>query len=151
MRLRVILFLGMILTVSGCGKRQVVYNQPALPTGGHWDIAWIDPEIVMSDTLFTLMRSNRIDSVYIEHPDPFAGVVPSLRFEVTDPDCPVAISLFDSRMHLVKPLVLEQLPAGLYKLTFQSERWIDYPKGETDFVLSADVCSRSFKTPFVKD
>ncbi len=136
-----LLFLSIfIILVSGCIKRPAVYNQPEIAEG-IWEKAWVDPEIIMSDSLFTLIRSDRVDSFYVDDPFSLSGIK-SLEFSVTDSVCFVYVKLENDVQGTITPLIANKFPAGFYKLTPTKIA------GEI-LKLRADVCGIK-KTVFIK-
>ncbi len=139
-----------LLLLVGCGKKQtIIYDQPSFPTGGRYEIAWVDPELVFSDTLFTLIRSDRIDSLYVKKPDMYARVVPSIRFDINEDKCNVAVNLLDTHLRVVIPLFVRRLPAGYYKLTFNPDRLSVGAGRSASHYLQVDFCDRSVRKAFV--
>lgn len=148
--MKVCIFSAAVLLIAGCGKRPtIIYDQPPYPEGGQYEIAWIDPKLVFSDTLFTLIRSDRIDSVYVEKPDTSAWLIPSVRFDVYESECNVAVNLLDARFRVVMPLFVRRAPAGYYKLTFNRDRLSKGAEWSASYFLQVDFCGRSVRKAFV--
>ena len=76
--------LAVLVCSFGCIKRPaVVYDQPEVAQSGHYEKAWIDPQIIFSDTLYTLIRSDRIDSFYVDQPpDPDEELASAISFQI---------------------------------------------------------------------
>ena len=135
----IIFLLGLIL-VTGCIKRPAVYDKPEIAEG-IWEKAWVDPVIIMSDSLFTLIRSDRIDSFYVD--DPFSAVgIKSLEFTIPDSICFVYVKLENDFNGTITPLLAHKLNAGYYKLT-------PTKKAGEILKLRADICGEK-KTVFIK-
>lgn len=130
----------LILFVSGCIKRPAVYNQPEIAKG-IWEKAWVDPEIIMSDSLFTLIRSDRVDSFYINNPLSATGIK-SLEFTISDSICFVYVKLENDVQGTITPLLAHKFPAGFYKLT-------PTKKAGEILKLRADICGDK-KLVFIK-
>jgi len=144
-----ILFL-VILLAAGCGRRQtVVFDHPPFPEGGQYEIVWVDPELVFFDTLFTLIRSERIDSLYVEISDPSTRLTPSIRFHIPEAECNVAVNLVDAHYQPVMPLLVRRLGTGWYKLTFNLDRFSMIGNRSDTYYLQADFCGRSVRKAFV--
>lgn len=109
----------LLLLGVGCGKRQtVIYDQPEISPSGYWEKAWVEPKIVISDSLFTLIRSDFVDSFYVEEPpDLKQPVAPSLFMPVLQTDCFVVANLLDDRGEVVRPLIAQKMRYGYYQLT----------------------------------
>ncbi len=106
-----------LLLVAGCGGPKMTYDQPAVPTG-YYETAWVEPQIVMSDSIFTLIRAPRIDSIYVEADEVAAPWSPSLEFVVPTDTCFVSMVLqFLEGDRPPIPLIVRYLPKGNYKLT----------------------------------
>ena len=89
MRKAVLSFMVVLMSMSGCGKRQtVVYNLPEVHEGGYYEKAWVEPEIIYSDTLYTIIRADWVDSFYVDRSEnPLKALVPSLEFYVGQTEC----------------------------------------------------------------
>lgn len=130
-----------LLAVWGCGKRQV---HPEVPGGGHYEIAWVEPQVLVSDSLYTLIRAERIDSFYVGQPSDFSSTeAPSVMFHVTDDECFTSVNLLNSTGEVIKPLLVKNLPSGFYKLTFHLSGL-----SEGNFYLRVDYCDSSVIQPF---
>ena len=111
----ILLIIVSVLFIPGCVKRPAVYNQPEIAEG-IWEKAWVDPEIIMSDSLFTLIRSDRVDSFYVDNPLSATGIK-SLEFTISDSVCFVYVKLENDAQGTITPLLAHKFPAGFYKLT----------------------------------
>jgi hypothetical protein len=135
----VLMALALVLIV-GCGKGPPsVYDQPGIPEVGRWETVWVDPQLVLSDTLFTLITAGRVDSAYNEKADPFEGGPASVEFAIADVSCPVIINIEDHTGHVEHPLLVRSLPAGFYKFTFHSDSY-DPLTASPHYFLVADIC-----------
>ncbi len=146
MKLLVILA-GVVILVGCGGRQQVIYNQPELPSEGYWDMVWVEPSIVLSDSLFTLIRADRLDSIYVKvDSDPFAALPTSVMFGVGESVCFVAVDMVDASGRIVLPIVARELTAGHYKLTINRSRVSSetYPSGL--YYLQARYCGESIKS-----
>ncbi len=104
------------------------------PASGYWDVVWAEPGIVASDSMFTLIQADWLDSTWVDEPPlpPKAGQT-VLRFFIDDAECFVAINLVDNAGGLIRPLLAKKLRYGHYKLLVQTgppifgpaiERWV---------------------------
>src|SRR5574341_85630 len=133
-----------IITVSlmffGCGKRYV-YNQPGSETSGHYETAWIDPKVVLEDPWYTLMRSHRVDSFYvnsaIEHPHP---ATKSIKLQIKNYECLAIINLLNGRSEVVRPLLANNLGPGYYKLTLNVAQLKKEKLPPDNYYLKAECC-----------
>ena len=116
--------IGLLLMASGCGKRQsIIYDQPELAQSGYYEKAWVDPVIIFSDSLYTLIRSDRVDSFYVDQPnDPFEQMSPSIMFHISQENCFTTVSLLGNQSQVVRPLLARDLPRGYYKVTCNISR-----------------------------
>jgi len=136
-----LIYVGLLLVLfTGCIKRPAVYDKPEVAEG-IWEKAWVDPEMIMTDSLFTLIRSDRIDSFYVDDPFSLAGIK-SLEFSVSDTTCFVYVKLENDARGTITPLLSHNLPAGYYKLT-------PTKKAGEILKLRADICGEK-KTVFIK-
>ncbi|UCD63050.1 MAG: hypothetical protein JSW34_09855 [Candidatus Zixiibacteriota bacterium] len=131
-----------ILSACNCGKRQtVIYDQPRIPDTGYYEKAWIDPRILLTDSLFTLIVADRIDSFYVENPpDPEQALAPAIEFRVPPPGCFVQVDLADDRGGLVRPLVARNLGVGFYKVTINTGRLDPSLSRTGTFYLRTEYC-----------
>ena len=119
----------LILLLSGCGGLpKTVYDQPVVP-GGYWELVWAEPKMVMTDSLFILIRSDWVDSVYTETDQPMSrDRIASLEFEVSDQSCFVSVNLHrGTNEDILLPLIAKQMPKGWYKLTPSTNLKSQYP------------------------
>ena len=136
----------MSLAISGlnCGKRQtIVYDQPTIPLGGIYEIAWIDPRIVVTDSLITLFRAARIDSVFVEKPGDLRGNAVTVRFDIYEDTCLAVASLVDSDSRLIEPLLVQGLGRGFYKLTLNPARLKPRPSPGKPLFVRVEYCGQS--------
>ena len=119
------LFTALILTVllGGCAQRA---PEPSGEQKDYFETAWIDPQIIISDSLFTLIRASRIDSFPVDTPVIESITIPSVSFEVARGDCPVVVNILDEKSAgVIWPLLVKNLDPGFYKLTLDFSR-IDF-------------------------
>lgn len=109
---------GLIVVIAGCGfGHKIHFDQPMPGQDGYWETAWIDPQIILSDSTFTLIWSQRVDSFWVAEPASTNGGKPSIRFSIDPNFCFASINLIDSRGNIVVPVVAQNLDRGHYKLT----------------------------------
>ena len=107
----------LLLLAVGCGGPKTTYDQPVVPAG-YYETAWVEPQIVLSDSIFTLIRAARVDSIYVQGEDGSAPWSPSLEFVVPTDTCFVSMVLqFLEGNRPPIPLIVRYLPKGNYKLT----------------------------------
>jgi hypothetical protein len=112
-----------IAVFGGCAKRP---PSPQEEQKDFYETAWIDPQIVITDSLFTLIRASLIDSFPVDTPVVESITIPSVAFEVTRGDCPVVVNILDEKSAgVVWPLLVKNLEPGFYKLTLDFSR-IDF-------------------------
>lgn len=129
------------LVLGSCGGPVLVYDQPEAGSSGRWETAWIDPEVVLTDSVFTLIRAETVDSFYVDRPGRLpTSESPSVEFKVSSPECFTAVNLMDSYARVKLPVLAKNLSPGFYKLTldFHQLSAAEYPPG--DYVLKVDVC-----------
>ncbi len=138
---------GLLFLLSlSCGKPPVVDYRKSREHG--YEIAWVEPRIVISDSLFTLIRAERIDSFLVDDPTDIGKTVsPSLIFQVANDDCFTSVNLLTATGELIKPLLVRNLSPGYYKLTvdFSHLSRDFYPSN--NFLLKADYCGTSVSRP----
>ena len=137
------------LVVFGCGKRQTFDRfGTEISEGGYFETAWIDPQVVISDSLFTLIRAERIDSFYVDRPAyPVSATITSLTFHVDEQSCLTTVNLLNAAGEVIKPLLVRNLRPGYYKLTVDLSRFPQDRYPDTHFYLKADYCGSSVTQP----
>ncbi len=138
------------LAALGCGKKRQMFDRfgTEISEGGHFETAWVDPQIVISDSLFTLIRAERIDSFYVNRSAPSVPTATtSLTFYVSEPSCPTTVNLVNSAGEVVEHMLVRNLRQGYYKLSvdpnrFPPERYLD-----THLYIKADYCGRLVTQP----
>jgi len=104
--------------LASCGRKaQVTPEQRSPFPTGMFETVWVNPQLVFSDSLVTLIRAERIDSLPAEPSSLGVKKQPVLGFVVHEPTATVTVNLVDEKLRLVYPLLLQKLPAGFYKLT----------------------------------
>jgi len=150
--MRLLLTIIVLLLAFGCGKRQsLVFDQPSLPTGGRYETAYVNPELIVADSLITLIRSERIDSIYVPRPDMSARPAPAISFQVSEQSCPVRVELLDGHSRFVLPLLVRNLRSGYYKFTFQVDRFTEAEHHSANYYLRAKCCGSTITEAFVSD
>ena len=92
---------------------------PAVEQTGYYETAWIDPAVVLEDEWYTLLRSEQVDSFYVEiKPGQTKQLAPSVEFKVTQFECLAHVNLMNGHREIVKPLLVKKLRYGYYKFTF---------------------------------
>lgn len=109
-----VLSISLLILLAGC-SRGPKPGEEAADSGRQWETVWVDPQIVSSDQLYTLIYATRIDSLPADNQSPVPA--PGAEFELPDAGCLVTINLITSQGQVVRPLVVQRLPAGHYKLT----------------------------------
>ena len=152
MRKAVLSFMVVLMSMSGCGKRQtVVYNLPEVHEGGYYEKAWVEPEIIYSDTLYTIIRADWVDSFYVDRSEnPLKALVPSLEFYVDQTECFTWINLLDDQRRIIKPLLAKNLGRGFYKITCSPERVNIYDSPSGVFFIKADFCGYVVSQQFTR-
>ncbi len=129
------------MALTGCGRKaRPGYEQEAVLQDSPYETLWVEPEIVLADSLVTLIRSDRIDSVLA---DPTARVSrrrSSIEIRIFGKSCNVAAGLYDSGFRLVHPLLLRHLSTGFYRLTLNVDRFRAPPLPPGTYYLKADFC-----------
>ena len=137
------IFLGLLAGIR-CGHKPSV--SPESGDGVYYEIAWVDPQVIVADSLYTLIRADRLDSFVVDKPVLSRG--PSIMFDVTTAGCSVAINLFEATGSFVRPLFVQELDLGTYQLTLHLGLF-DYqtlPPGK--YSLRADICGQAAASSF---
>lgn len=136
-----------LIYLTSCVKRpSLVYDQPELmsDTTGHYERAWIDPQIIYSDSIITVIRSEKIDSFYVKKPDnSFNEKIISLVFDIKEEDCFTSIFLLDNSGNVISVPVTDDLSYGQYKVSINPSRINYVQSNDNRFFLKSDFCGFS--------
>ncbi len=132
----------LIMVSAGCVKRPaVIYDRPEASSTGYYEKAWIDPRIILSDSLYTLIRADRVDSFYVDEPlDSQQEVAPAIEFQVREESCFTTVSLLDDRSQMIRLLVARNLAKGFYKVTCNVSRLSPELSSVGVYYLRAEYC-----------
>lgn len=134
----VILF---VVTFAGCGRKaQIVDERKVVWQDSPYETLWVEPQIVLADSLMTLIRSDRIDSVLADPADSKSQHRASIEIRVFEPWCNVSAGLFDTNRRLVRPLLVRNLSTGFYRLTVNVDRFQKPSLPPATYYLKADFC-----------
>lgn len=142
-----------LFALWSCGHRHQV-GEEQLESGqviSLWETTWVDPQVVLSDSMFTLIRADRVDSFMVTNSKQLSPKGPSVSFTVRSQNCRAIVNLFDSRDHLVLPLLAQSLRPGYYKLTVDFSRcsYEQIPRGQ--YHLKASTCSQASSSAISRD
>jgi len=136
MKKLMILLLPVLLAGCHWGGRKAGDDESRI----HYEIAWVEPEMVLSDSICTLIRAARIDSFPSDnHP---LELAPSIIFEVAEPGCPVTVTLYDIYGAAIRPLLVRELPPGFYHLTVSPTLRSTRPIPPGPYLLKSESCGR---------
>lgn len=110
---------------------------------GPYEIFWVDPQVVVADSLITLIRSERIDSAIVEPSSLTIHRPPAVGLRITQPTCQAMVDLLDANLRLIRPLLLRDLGYGYYRLTLNVDRFREPPLPPGRYFLRAEFCGRS--------
>lgn len=129
-----------LIAMVGCGKK-TLYNMPAVEQTGYYEKAWIDPAVVLEDEWYTLLRSDRVDSFYVEiKPGENLQMAPAIEFQVSQFECLTYVNLMNGHQKIIRPLLVKNLKFGYYKLTFNIGRLKKEEIPAGDYFLKAEYC-----------
>lgn len=141
------------VALAGCHKktmsgntvvvgREMVAGQPPLESP-EFEVVWIDPRVIASDQMMTLICADRLDS--IQHPsgEVITAPAPAVAFDIVDQSCLTTIRMLDSRGTVLKPLLTRTLPPGHYKLTVHKPPPAANPNIPYNYVLEAIFCGQT--------
>jgi hypothetical protein len=151
---RITILLGvavLLLAACWCGCSSPPRIRGTGELSAWYETIWVEPRIVRSDSLFTLIRADRIDSVRID--DAGAGIVPgaaSVRIDIAGAACPVVVTVRDGQGYVVWRLLDEEMPTGHYKLSLNLGLIGETTLPAGNYYLRADFCGRSVVEEFVR-
>jgi len=142
----------MLIFPGGCSRPpQPVYDLPAVPSG-YWETAWVEPRIIMADSVFTLIRADRVDSIYVDwnRQEP-PNESPAIEFAVPTDSCFVAVNLaLANHRGIAYPLIARFFPRGNYKLSLNLPLKLEEfpPRGALEF--RANICGTMTVMPVIR-
>jgi len=139
-----------LLLLVGCsGRKQAPYNYPQLQEPVNYETVWVEPGIVISDSLFTLIRAERVDSILIDDQSgTYSPVTSSVEFSIGRVNCFTVINILNIAQEVVMPLVAQQLEPGHYRLSLNQPavKRSGLPAGSYD--LRCETCARTVSNRF---
>ncbi len=137
-----------IVFFSGCTRPPVKTGERIPPVVKTWETVWVEPTMLISDSLFTLIRSERIDSVVVDtRKVPHQVKMPSIAFYIANPSCFVTVNLLGPTQSIQQPLVARRLGRGYYKLTLIMNPAFTGPLETDHWYLQATYCGKTKLTP----
>lgn len=132
--------------VAGCGGKATIKS----PDGRKYDLQeqryetlWIEPQIVYSDSIITLIRSDRIDSAIVDPVEKASRPASSIEIRIVEPSCQVTVGLYNSDFQMVYPLLVRDLRTGFYRLNVNMDIFRQPPPVYETYLLKADFCGRT--------
>lgn len=141
-----------IMVGGACGGKKFRLNdQPSFETKEKYELVWVEPQIIYSDSIVTLIKAARLDSILITSSTLSAPPGVKIAFVVSEEVCNVSINLGDSGGHLLRPIFIQNLSRGNYQLTlhYPSKLKEVIPLGS--YHLEADYCGKKSAVPFIAD
>ena len=141
----------LLLLFGGCGGyKKTTYDFPQLPDPVNYQTVWVEPSIVLSDSLFTLIRADRVDSVLIENnSDSYRPIINSVEFFISQPRCFTVINILNTRGQVVVPLVAENLAFGYYQLSLNQSALSRIGLAVGGYDLRSESCVSTVSSRFV--
>ena len=149
----VIFWLGILLVVgivllSSCTRPPAQTEEKVIPAMKAWETVWVEPTMLISDSLFTLIRSERIDSIVVDtRKVPSRLQMPSIAFHILEPSCFVTINLLGPNQTIQHPLVARRFGKGYYKLTLIINPALAGPLETDSWYLQATYCDKTKLVP----
>jgi putative lipoprotein len=139
-----------IILLAGCGRKggpgDEYRPQPRL-----YHTVWVDPQIAYVDSLVTLIRADRIDSLKIEPGEQPLSQPASVEIAILEPRCNIAVGLLDENLGMIRPLMVRNLTPGFYRLTFNYDRLNAPELLPGNYFIRAEFCDSSRVTRFSVD
>lgn len=137
---KLLLILTPAIFLVGCGPK-TVFDQPQIDESqGYYETAWIDPQVVLEDPWYSVVRSSRVDSFYVA---PGEGTEPSRRsisFKITNYECLAIVTLLNGRSEVVRPLLAKNFGPGYYKLSLNVGQLKKEKLPPDNYYLKAEYC-----------
>jgi len=130
-----------VFTFTGCGqKARIADEQIVVWQDSPYETLWVEPQIVLADSLMTLIRSDRIDSVLADPSPSMPQPRTAIEIRIFQPSCNVSVGLFDADLRLVRPLLVRNLTTGFYRLTVNVDRFQKPALPPGSYFLKTDYC-----------
>ena len=143
-------FLLALLLVSGCGQKPEPGEESRLVSKLYHTV-WVDPQIQFADSLVTLIRADRIDSLRIQPGEEIPVQPASVEIAVFQPRCNVSVDLLNENLRMIRPLMLQNLGPGFYRLTFNYDRLNAPALLPGSYFLRAEFCDSTKISRFTID
>ena len=141
---RVIILLIILLLIVSCGKRQtVLYDQPEVVSENFYETVWVNPTMVYSDSLYSLIKAKRLDSILVDKTGEVSKEINSVTFFIPMANCFTKINMINSKGDNIYPLFADDLSMGYYKLTYNSIRIDSSLYNDTDLLIKINYCAKS--------
>ena len=140
---KICLLLALVLTtvLVGCGRKaRITDEQRVIWQDSPYETLWVEPQIVLADSLMTLIRSDRIDSVLADPSPSMPQPRTAIEIRIFQPSCNVSVGLFDADIRLVRPLLVRNLTTGFYRLTVNVDRFQKPALPPGSYFLKTDYC-----------
>ena len=138
-----IMFPSVLGFLGGCGRKAgIAPEHKVIWQDDKYETLWIDPQIVLADSLLTLIRSDRIDSILADQTSTTRPGRPSIEIRIYEPFCNVSVGLTDANYRLVHPLLVRNLNRGYYQLTVNVDRFDPPTLPEGQYYLRSEFCDR---------
>lgn len=118
MNKQLLIIFGLLIVIAGCGQApRFKYDQPEIPRQYGYEKVWVNPQIVYSDSLYSLIKAERIDSIYTENSENnFTDR--SITFHIPMSSCFTKINLLNSNSEILASLFASDLNMGYYKMNY---------------------------------
>lgn len=115
-----LILLAMILGCTGGVDKEKIINQG--PFVQPYETVWVNPQIVYSDSLITLIKAERLDSILVDKPvAETSHDISTVTFHVNLGSCLTTLTLRYSNMNSTE-IFKNDLAQGYYKLTVNTDR-----------------------------
>ncbi|RKX26353.1 MAG: hypothetical protein DRP45_03745 [Candidatus Zixiibacteriota bacterium] len=144
-----LMFLCLAVVVTGCGRKGGPgAEQGTGLTSDKYQTIWVEPEVTVSDSLVTLIRAERIDSIEVRNIPAEVTPSASIEFVIEEPICNVSISLLDGNQMFLYPVMVRNLGFGYYRLTLNTSRLNSPRLPSGRYCLRADILKSSITACF---
>ena len=154
---QLLLSIGLIITgfslisLSGCGRKatSILRGGEASISDG-WELVWVEPRIIVSDPLFTLIMADRLDSIVTTKSVTSARPIEmTLLFGIDQEECFVSINLYYSDGRMVRPLLARKLVRGFYKMDINQGALLARRGLLSKFILKGEYCGQEISRPIL--
>ena len=140
----------LFLLIVGCAKNVATpeFRNPTVISNQKQEIVWVEPKIVHSDSLLTLIHAFRVDTIYVDkESSPEDKIKTTKLFHIEQPRCFTRVKLITATGEVRYILLEETLAMGYYQLSLNKIKISDNFLFLKDTFIKIEFCGSSIVEP----